>query len=87
MDLYRQLGGLLGRVICLISRPLSPQENTNTEEKRADFHLRVGFEPTTIGFERAKTIHDLDTAAAVMGRNKINYAKQFLLWAPLHFTN
>jgi hypothetical protein len=28
---------------------------------------RVGFEPTTAVFERAKTVHALDEAAAVIG--------------------
>jgi hypothetical protein len=29
--------------------------------------LRVGFEPTTPVFERAKTVHNLDPAATVSG--------------------
>jgi hypothetical protein len=29
--------------------------------------LQVGFEPTTQAFERAKTVHDLDRAATVLG--------------------
>jgi hypothetical protein len=28
---------------------------------------RVGFEPTTSVFEQAKTVHDLDRAATVIG--------------------
>jgi hypothetical protein len=36
---------------------------------------RVGFEPMVPAFERAKTVHALDLAAAVIGRNIIRIAK------------
>jgi hypothetical protein len=35
---YKQLVGLLGRVIGPVTRPLPTQDNTNTEETRTDIH-------------------------------------------------
>jgi hypothetical protein len=32
------------------------------------YMLRMGFEPTTSVFQRAKTVHALDRAAIVIGR-------------------
>jgi hypothetical protein len=41
---------------------------TYTQNKRTQTSmLRVGFEPTIPVFERAKTVHALDRAAAVIG--------------------
>jgi hypothetical protein len=31
----------------------------------------VGFEPTILGFERAKTVHALDRAATVIGEGRL----------------
>jgi hypothetical protein len=67
MDLYRQLVGLLGRVISPVARPLPMQENTNTEESGQTSMPRVGFEPTIPVFERAKTFDALERAATVVG--------------------
>jgi hypothetical protein len=36
---------------------------------------RVGFEPTTPAFERAKTFHSLDRAATVIGLDKLGGLK------------
>jgi hypothetical protein len=43
---YRQVIGLLGRLISPIAKPLPTQNNINTEETRT-FMPRVGFEPMT----------------------------------------
>jgi hypothetical protein len=39
---YRQLVGLLGRMISPVARPLPTQDNTNTEETRTDIHASTG---------------------------------------------
>jgi hypothetical protein len=41
------------------------------QNKRIDITLRVEFEPTTQVFERAKTVHDLDITAVVIGRAQL----------------
>jgi hypothetical protein len=50
----------------LAVRPLPTQDNANTEWTQTNIMLRVGFEPTTPVFERAKTFHAVDPAAAVL---------------------
>jgi hypothetical protein len=50
-----------------VSRPL-PTLRTQTLNKRTQTTMpRVGFEPTTPVFERAKTVHALGRAATVIG--------------------
>jgi hypothetical protein len=68
----RQLVGLLGRGI-------SPTQGRylhagqHTQYKRGQTSMpRVGFEPTIAVFERAKTVHALDSAATVIGENIIH---------------
>jgi hypothetical protein len=39
---YRQLVGLLGRVISPVARPLPIQDSTNTEETRTDIYASSG---------------------------------------------
>jgi hypothetical protein len=47
------------------------QDNTKTQNKFVQTSMsRVGFELTTLVFERAKTIHALDRAATVIGQVK-----------------
>jgi hypothetical protein len=41
---YRQLVGLLGRVIKPVERPLPTQDNTNIEEKRTDIYDLSGIQ-------------------------------------------
>jgi hypothetical protein len=51
-----------------VVRPLPTERTTQTQNKRTQTSMpQVGFEPTIPVFERAKTIHALDRAAAVMG--------------------
>jgi hypothetical protein len=51
-----------------VARPLPTHRTTQTENKRAQTSMpRVGFEPTTPAFKRAKTVHALDRAATVIG--------------------
>jgi hypothetical protein len=51
-----------------ISRPLPTHRTTQTQNKRTQTSMpRVGFEPKIPVFERAKTVHALDRAAAVNG--------------------
>jgi hypothetical protein len=52
-----------------IARPL-PTHKTQLQNKRTQTYIpRVGFEPTIPMFERAKSVHDLDEAATLMGTN------------------
>jgi hypothetical protein len=51
-----------------VARPLLTHRTTQTQNKRTQTSIRrVGFEPTILGFERAKTVHVLDRAATVIG--------------------
>jgi hypothetical protein len=50
------------------ARPLPTHITTQTQNKRTQTSMpRVGFEPTTPVFERAKTVHALERAATVIG--------------------
>jgi hypothetical protein len=40
---------------------------------------RVGFEPTTPVFQRAKTVHALDRAATVIGKQTATFNKKYLV--------
>jgi hypothetical protein len=52
----------------LVARLLPTHRITQTQNKRTQISMpRVGFEPTIPVFERAKTVHDLDRAATVIG--------------------
>jgi hypothetical protein len=47
-----------------VARPLPTHRTTQTQNKRTQTSMpRVGFEPTTPAFERAKTVLALDRAA------------------------
>jgi hypothetical protein len=50
-----------------VKRPLPTCRTTQTKNKRTDIHASKGFEPTIRAFERAKTVHTLDSAATVIG--------------------
>jgi hypothetical protein len=51
-----------------VARPLPTHRTSKTENKRTETSMpRVGFEPTTPMFERAKTVHALDRAATAIG--------------------
>jgi hypothetical protein len=51
-----------------VARPLPAHKTAQTQNKRTQTSmLRVGFEPTTPAFQRAKTVHALDGAATVIG--------------------
>jgi hypothetical protein len=56
----------------LLRRVISPSQGrylTQTQNKHQQTSMpRAGFEPTIPAFERAKTVHDLDRAATVIGR-------------------
>jgi hypothetical protein len=50
-----------------ITRPLPTQRTTQTQNKNTQTSLpRMGFEPTTPVFERAKTVHALERAVTVI---------------------
>jgi hypothetical protein len=52
-----------------VARPLPTHRTTQTQNKRTQTSMpRVGFETTTPVFERAKTVHALDRAAAVIDK-------------------
>jgi hypothetical protein len=57
---------LLGRAISPVAKPLRTQDNTQKKGGQISM-LRVGFEPTISVFERAKILHALDCASAVIG--------------------
>jgi hypothetical protein len=51
-----------------VARPLPTHRATQTHNKHTQTSMsRVGFEPTIPVFERAKTLHALDSAAAMIG--------------------
>jgi hypothetical protein len=51
-----------------VTRPLPTHRTAQTQNKRTQTSMRqVGFEPTIPVFERAKTVHALDSAATVIG--------------------
>jgi hypothetical protein len=55
-----------------VTRPLPAHRTAQTQNKRTQTHIpRVGFEPTGPVFEREKTVHGLDPAATVIGRQSI----------------
>jgi hypothetical protein len=62
-----------------VARPLPTCRTTQTQNKRTQTSMpRVGFEPTTPVFDRAKMVHVLDRAATMIGtwrfrRLKIHY--------------
>jgi hypothetical protein len=60
--------GLLGRGDQAVARPLPAHRTAQTQNKRTQTSMpQVGFESTISIFERAKTVHALDSAAAVIG--------------------
>jgi hypothetical protein len=69
---YTQSAGLLGRGDQPVARPLPIHRTTQTQNKRTQTSMRrVGLEPTTPVFERAKTVHALVCSATVIG--VVNY--------------
>jgi hypothetical protein len=59
--------GPFGLLINTVASPLPAQDNIqHTEETRTPMH-RVGFEPNSPVFKRAKTVHTLDRPVAVIG--------------------
>jgi hypothetical protein len=53
----------------LVARPLPTHRTTQTQNKRMQTSMpRLGLEPTTPVFERAKTVHALDRTATVSGQ-------------------
>jgi hypothetical protein len=51
-----------------VAKPLPRHRTTQTQNKRTQTSMpRVGFEPTTPAFERAKTVHALDREVTVIG--------------------
>jgi hypothetical protein len=43
------------------------QNNTNTDKRIQTSMPQVGFEPTVLVFERAKTVHALDQSCSIVG--------------------
>jgi hypothetical protein len=51
-----------------VARPLPIHRTTKTQNKRKQISMpRVGFEPMTPAFERAKMVHAIDHTATVIG--------------------
>jgi hypothetical protein len=51
-----------------VARPVPTHRTTQMQNKRTETYMaRVGFEPTSPVFERAKTVNALDLAANVIG--------------------
>jgi hypothetical protein len=61
-----------------VARQLPRQNNTNTEKRRHTSVFRVGFEPTILVFEWAKTLRVIDrmTTAAIDG-NKADVLRKY----------
>jgi hypothetical protein len=60
---YRQLVGLLRRVISPVARPLPTQDNTDTEETRTDIHASSGIrshEPSVSAGEEISCLRPRD---------------------------
>jgi hypothetical protein len=56
-----------------VARTLPIRRTTQTQNKCTETSVpRVGFEPTTLAFVRAKTVHALDRAATVFGYYEIH---------------
>jgi hypothetical protein len=52
-----------------VARPLPTHRTTQTQNKRKQTSMAgVGFEPRIPAFERAKTVHTLDRAATLIGK-------------------
>jgi hypothetical protein len=64
---YGQLIWLVWRVISPIARPLSTQDDINTEGKRTDSYASNGIRTHDPSVERTKTFNALDCAANVIG--------------------
>jgi hypothetical protein len=63
-----------------VVRPLPALGTAQTQNKRTQTSMpQVGFEPTIPVFERAKTVHALDRAAAVIGRKIIQTMEKSLI--------
>jgi hypothetical protein len=61
-----------------VAMPLPVHRTGQTQNKHTQTPMpRVGFEPTTTEFERAKTVHVLDRADTVIG-NKITNGQKYL---------
>jgi hypothetical protein len=66
--IYTQTVGLLGTGDQPVTRPLPTPRTTQTQNRRTQTSMpRVGVEPPIPVLERAKTVHALDRAAAVIG--------------------
>jgi hypothetical protein len=62
-----------------VARPLPTHRKTQTQNKRTQTSMaRVGFEPTTTVFGRAKTVHGLDRAATLCIRCRDNFYTESL---------
>jgi hypothetical protein len=65
-----------------VARPVPTHRTTQTQNKRTQTSRpRVGFEPTTSVFERAKTVHTLARAASVIGRQKTGYRIEWITFS------
>jgi hypothetical protein len=66
LDLYT-IGRTPGTGDQPVAKPLPTHRTTQTQNKRTQTTMpRVGFEPMTRVFKRAKTVHALDCAATVI---------------------
>jgi hypothetical protein len=55
-----------------VARPVPTHRTAQTHNKRKQISMhRVGFEPTISAFERAKTVHALDSAATLISKSVI----------------
>jgi hypothetical protein len=65
-----------------VARPLLRHRTTQTQNKRTQTSMScVGFEPTILAFERAKTVHASDCAATVTSTGTTLHLHEL----PLHF--
>jgi hypothetical protein len=75
-NLFTQSVGLLGRGIKLSQGRYLHTGQHKQNKGTLTSMPRKGFEPTIPVFERAKTVHDLDRAATVIGK-ELHYVSQY----------
>jgi hypothetical protein len=78
--MFYTIGRTLWTKVQHVARPLPTHRTTQTQISIP----QVGFEPTNPVFERAKTVHALDSAATVIGPLACDGKKRMVINLPLY---
>jgi hypothetical protein len=62
----------------LVGRPLPIHRTTEKHTQTPNNHALIGFEPTILASEQAKTVHALDCSATVTGSATVRHKRFFL---------